>query len=175
MLTELIDKIDCNPELMMNLAEQLGNLRENLGPADLSSSEAKTFKSSNCAHLLRPLEMIAGSDDSVVQTKAIAALSKVSEELSDDLIMTQYCDLMRRLKKGDVFSMRIAACHLYADIYPRLNEEKRAVARKKFTKLSSDDTPMVRWGLAQASAILATHLEKELISEFLMPIMKQLL
>ena len=26
MLTELIDKIDCNPELMMSLAEQLGNL-----------------------------------------------------------------------------------------------------------------------------------------------------
>jgi hypothetical protein len=31
MLTELIDKIDCNPELMMNLAEQLGNLIEYLG------------------------------------------------------------------------------------------------------------------------------------------------
>jgi len=88
MLTELIDKIDCNPELMMNLAEQLGTLREHLGPADLTSAEAKTSKSNNCAHLLRPLEMIAGSDDSVVQTKAIASLAKVSEELSDDMIMT---------------------------------------------------------------------------------------
>ena len=67
MLTELIDKIDCNPELMMNLAEQLGNLRDNLGPSDVADSdEAKKLKSSNCAHLLRPLEMIAGSDDSVV-------------------------------------------------------------------------------------------------------------
>ena len=26
MLTELIEKIDCNPELMMQLSEQLGNL-----------------------------------------------------------------------------------------------------------------------------------------------------
>lgn len=26
MLTELIEKIDCNPELMMYLSEQLGNL-----------------------------------------------------------------------------------------------------------------------------------------------------
>lgn len=26
MLTELIDKIDCNPELLLNLAEQLGSL-----------------------------------------------------------------------------------------------------------------------------------------------------
>lgn len=44
--------------------------------------------------------------------------------------------------------MRIAACHLIADIYSKLNLEKRAIARKKFAKLSKDDTPMVRWGLA---------------------------
>ena len=31
MLTELIDKIDCNPELMMTLAEQLGTLTNHLG------------------------------------------------------------------------------------------------------------------------------------------------
>ena len=31
MLTELIDKIDCNPELMMALAEQLGILPDYLG------------------------------------------------------------------------------------------------------------------------------------------------
>lgn len=65
MLTELIDKIDSNPELMMSLAEQLGNLIEHLGPQD-PSSKAKLEKQSNCAHLLRPLEMIACSDDSVV-------------------------------------------------------------------------------------------------------------
>ena len=28
MLTELIDKIDCNPELMMCLAEQMGGLSD---------------------------------------------------------------------------------------------------------------------------------------------------
>lgn len=59
MLTELIDKIDCNPELMMTLAEQLGGLTEHLGT---NSSD----KADNCVHLLRPLEIIAGSDDSVV-------------------------------------------------------------------------------------------------------------
>ena len=132
MLTELIDKIDCNPELMMNLAEQLGNLTENLSPSDLSPDEAKKVKSANCAHLLRPLEMIARQDDSVVQTKAIAALGKVSEELGDELILTEYCELMLRLKEGDPYSTRIAACHLYSDIYPRLNDEKREEARKNF-------------------------------------------
>ena len=60
MLTELIDKIDCNPELMMTLAEQLGGLTTHLGTSPADRAE-------HCAHLLRPLEIIVGSDDSVVQ------------------------------------------------------------------------------------------------------------
>ena len=107
MLTELIDKIDCNPELMMCLAEQLGALTDHLG-ADNAS------KAANCAHLLRPLEIIAGSDDSVVQNKAVTSLNKVSKVLSDEIVHTEYVELVRRLKKGDFFSMRIAACQLYA-------------------------------------------------------------
>ena len=59
MLTELIDKIDCNPELMMTLAEQLGTLTDHLG-------QNKEEKAENCTYLLRPLEVISGSDDSVV-------------------------------------------------------------------------------------------------------------
>jgi serine/threonine-protein phosphatase 2A regulatory subunit A len=59
MLTELIDKIDCNPELMMALAEQLGSLTKFLG----KDAEAKA---QNSVHLLKPLEIVAGSDDSVV-------------------------------------------------------------------------------------------------------------
>ena len=59
MLTELIDKIDCNPELMMSLAEQLGLLTKYLGGTE-------EMKAANSTHLLKPLEIIAGSDDSVV-------------------------------------------------------------------------------------------------------------
>ena len=59
MLTELIDRIDCNPELMMTLAEQLGTLTDHLGTNTQEKAE-------HCASLLRPLEIIAGSDDSVV-------------------------------------------------------------------------------------------------------------
>jgi len=34
-------------------------------------------------------------------------------------------DMCKRLKKGDVFSMRIAASLLYANVYPRLDEERK--------------------------------------------------
>jgi hypothetical protein len=71
--------------------------------------------------------------------------------------------------------MRIAACHMLADIYGRLNPEKRAIARKKYAKLAKDDTPMVRLGLAQSIQVLAINLEPELIAEFLLPILKVLM
>lgn len=110
MLTELIDKIDCNPELMMTLAEQLGTLTEQLGATPAEKAE-------HCAHLLRPLEIISGSDDQVVQGKAIAALKKITQVLSPETVNGQYVDLIGRLDEGDYFSMRIAACQLYASIY----------------------------------------------------------
>ena len=37
-------------------------------------------------HLLRPLEIIVASDDSVVQNKAIAAIKKVTQVLDPDSI-----------------------------------------------------------------------------------------
>jgi hypothetical protein len=68
-------------------------------------------------------------------------------------------DMCKRLKKGDVFSMRIAASTLYANVYPKLDEERKLNAQRKIKKLVGDDTPMVRWGAAQSMAILCHHLE----------------
>lgn len=141
MLTELIDKIDCNPELMMTLAEQLGTLTDHLGGTPDEKAE-------HCSHLLRPLEIIAGSDDSVVQGKAIDSLKKITLVLNEEIINGQYVELIGRLDEGDYYSMRIAACQLYAQIYQMLSEEKREVVKTKFAKLVRDDTPMVRWGAA---------------------------
>lgn len=71
--------------------------------------------------------------------------------------------------------MRIAACHLLADVYGKLNAEKREMARKKYSKLVKDDTPMVRWGLAQSIPVLAVQLEPPLVYEYLVPILKLLM
>ena len=109
MLTELIDKIDCNRELLLNLAEQLGSLT--------------SIIDKNSSVLLTPLEMIVGSDDSVVREKAIESLKKVTEFLDPITINTKYVLLCKRLKKGDIFSMRIAASALYANVYPKLNKD----------------------------------------------------
>mmetsp|Transcript_83499 Transcript_83499/g.115234 ORF Transcript_83499/g.115234 Transcript_83499/m.115234 type:complete len:97 (+) Transcript_83499:489-779(+) len=71
--------------------------------------------------------------------------------------------------------MRISACQLYANIYERLNEEKRAVVRKKFNKLSADDTPMVRRSAAKSLNLLSKDMTQEHMAEFLLPILKNML
>lgn len=136
MLTELIDKIDCNPELMMNLAEQLGNLTTILE----SNDYIKT--------LIDPLEVLIGNDDQVVRMKAVISMKKVGRMLNAVTIRDIYLPLLKRQRKGDLFSMRISACFLYSDIYEKLDNEQKEMARKKFAKLSKDDTPMVRRGAA---------------------------
>lgn len=64
------------------------------------------------------------SDDAMVREKAIEALRKVSAALSNAEVSASYLPLVKRLKKGDMFSMRISASQLYADIYPRLDVEE---------------------------------------------------
>ena len=136
MLTELIDKIDCNPELMMNLAEQLGRLSEYVGDDESSM------------HLLKPLELILPADDSIVREKAVASMKIVSKKITQAAVYEEYMPLAKRMRKGDLFSMRISACFLYAQIYGRLDDQRKEYMRAKFIKLAKDDTPMVRRGAA---------------------------
>lgn len=163
MLTELIDKIDCNPELMMHLSEQLGNLTEILQDND------------HVVQLCDPLEVMVGNDDQVVREKAIKSLRKVGQMLDLEKIKEKYLPLIKRQRKGDLFSMRIAACFLYADIYQKLDDENQTVVRKKLTKLSKDDTPMVRRGAAQSIPLISKSLTVPHAKEFLMPIIEALL
>lgn len=163
MLTELIDKIDCNPELMMHLSEQLGNLTEILHDND------------HVVQLCDPLEVMVGNDDQVVREKAIKSLRKVGQMLDLEKIKEKYLPLIKRQRKGDLFSMRIAACFLYADIYQKLDDENQTVVRKKLTKLSKDDTPMVRRGAAQSIPLISKSLTVPHAKEFLMPIIEALL
>ena len=68
--------------------------------------------------LLEPLEIMVSNDDSVVRDKAIASLMRVGAKLDPHThIPNTFLPLLKRLRKGDLFSMKIAACHLYANVY----------------------------------------------------------
>ena len=125
--------------------------------------------------LCDPLEVMVGNDDQVVREKAIKSLRKVGQMLDLEKIKEKYLPLIKRQRKGDLFSMRIAACFLYADIYQKLDDENQTVVRKKLTKLSKDDTPMVRRGAAQSIPLVSKSLTVPHAKEFLMPIIEALL
>jgi hypothetical protein len=68
---------------------------------------------------------MVGNDDSVVREKAIESMKKVGKMLDSGTHMDEiYLPLLKRQRKGDLFSMRISACFLYADIYPTLKSEE---------------------------------------------------
>jgi len=46
---------------------------------------------------------------------------------------------------------------------------------KKFKTLSTDDTPMVRWGAAQAIAFLCQHVSSDSVHNFILPLLRELL
>lgn len=83
-----------------------------------------------------------------MREKAVASLKIVGEKISEQTIYSDYMPLVKKMRKGDLFSMRISACFLYAFIYKRLDNERKAYTRAKFEKLAKDDTPMVRRGAA---------------------------
>lgn len=126
-------------------------------------------------HLLKPLELILPADDSVVREKAVASMRVVGKNISAAAINSEYMPLVKRMRKGDLFSMRISACFLYAQIYPRLAEPTKDYVLEKFKKLAKDDTPMVRRGAAQSVAILAESMNSERLRLYLAPLLKSLL
>ena len=65
-------------------------------------------------HLLRPLEAILPADDSVVREKAVEALSIIGKKISQSAVFDDFMPMVKRMRKGDLFSMRISACFLYA-------------------------------------------------------------
>lgn len=102
-------------------------------------------------------------------------MKKITEVLSPAAINGQYVELIGRLDEGDYYSMRIAACQLYGQVYAHLQDDKIEVVKEKFSKLVKDDTPMVRWGAAQAMSVICKSMTKQTIAEFLLPLLKELL
>ena len=111
----------------------------------------------------------------MVREKAVDSLKSIGKKISQQAVYDDFLPMVKRMRKGDLFSMRISACFLYAQIYGRLDGERRQYARIKFQKLSKDDTPMVRRGAAQSLSILSEFIEEELSRDYTVPLLKSLL
>jgi len=128
----LNESIDDEDEVLLALAEELGNFVEYVGG------------SAHASALLTPLETLATVEETVVRDKAVDSLNKVAQQLSSEHLLEYFVPLIRRLAGGDWFTSRISACGLLAVAYGRLPPSTKEELRTSFAQLCRDDTPMVR-------------------------------
>ncbi len=142
LLPFLTDTIDDEDEVLLTLADELGNYLDEIGgPA--------------YAHvLMEPLENLSIVEEAIVRDKAVESLKKISDavrESSPEHSATLHTDhlfpLVQRLATGDWFTSRISACALFATIYSGLPDTAphlRTSIVNMYKALARDETPMVR-------------------------------
>jgi serine/threonine-protein phosphatase 2A regulatory subunit A len=171
----LHDSLDDEDEVLLALAEELGNLREYVGGDQYAYL------------LLGPLENLAAVEETLVRDKvrgfmpalsklpslsscfypppkAAESINKISPLLTVAQIEEHYLPLLRRLSEGEWFTARTSSTALYASIYTRATEAAREEMRRMFAKLCADETPMVRRAAAKELGVRSTPYFFQLIS-----------
>lgn len=158
----LDESIDDEDEVLLALAEELGNFIEYIGGAHYGHI------------LLAPLETLAAVEETVVREKAVESLSKIGIALSQQQIEQNYIPMTKRLSTGDWFTSRTSACGLYAPIYTLCTPQTQEDLRRMFSQLCHDDTPMVRRAAATHLSKLTKKLAKEHVLQDIIPLFTSL-
>jgi HEAT repeat protein len=175
LLPFLTDTIDDDDEVLLTLADELGDFVTEIGgPAHASC-------------LMDPLESLSTVEETTVRDKAVQSLRRVSETVTassppdaDTLHVHHLFPLVRRLATGDWFTSRISACALFAITYVRVPPEHsdlRAEVLSMFKTLARDETPMVRRAAASNIGHVAravAQVDGRLVSSELLPIFADL-
>lgn len=86
----------------------------------------------------------------------MASLKKIGEVITDEIHRTQYIELIERLAKGDLYSMRISSCYLISEAYKRSRAPEQEKLSQIYYELCGNDTPMVRRAAATNLGDFAT-------------------
>uniref|UniRef100_A0A2K6G3B6 Protein phosphatase 2 scaffold subunit Abeta n=1 Tax=Propithecus coquereli TaxID=379532 RepID=A0A2K6G3B6_PROCO len=162
LLPFLTDTIYDEDEVLLALAEQLGNFTGLVGGADFA----------HC--LLPPLESLATVEETVVRDKAVESLRQISQEHTPIALEAHFVPLVKRLASGDWFTSRTSACGLFSVCYPRASHAVKAEIRQHFRSLCSDDTPMVRRAAASKLGEFAKVLELDSVKSEIVPLFTNL-
>eukprot|EP00518_Triparma_eleuthera_P012737 CAMPEP_0182485556 /NCGR_PEP_ID=MMETSP1319-20130603/45486_1 /TAXON_ID=172717 /ORGANISM="Bolidomonas pacifica, Strain RCC208" /LENGTH=134 /DNA_ID=CAMNT_0024687547 /DNA_START=79 /DNA_END=480 /DNA_ORIENTATION=+ len=91
LLPYLTQSIDDQDEILVALAEQLGNLVPHVGGGEYAFQ------------LLVPLDALCCVEESAVRDKAVASISSIAAVMSDEHIMEHYIPLLQQLAQKDWF------------------------------------------------------------------------
>ncbi|KND03739.1 protein phosphatase 2A structural subunit TPD3 [Spizellomyces punctatus DAOM BR117] len=158
----LEDSIDDEDEVLLALADELGNFVDYLGGP-------------HYGHLLLPtLETLAAVEETVVRDKAVESIAKIGVVLSQQQIEEHYIPMVKRLSIGDWFTSRTSACGLYAPIYKLSTPATQEELRRLYAQLCHDDTPMVRRAAGTHLAKLTKQVSKDNVLSEMIPLFKNL-
>ncbi|KAL7419260.1 protein phosphatase 2A structural subunit [Cryptotrichosporon argae] len=163
----LKDQLDDEDEVLLVLAEELGNFAEYVGGNEYAYT------------ILGPLENLAAVEETLVRDKASESISKVSALLSAQDVDAHFLPLLRSLSTGEWFTSRTSAAALYAAAYPVAGPEAQAEMRRMFASLVGDDTPMVRRASAKAlgpfsKAVAGVSGQHDILINELVPLYRKL-
>lgn len=158
----LAESVDDEDEVLLAMAEELGNFVEFVGGAEYAD------------FLLPPLESMAASvEETTVREKAVDSLNKVAEVIPAPSF-SSFVQVTKRLASGDWFTSKTSACGLFAVAYRR-SEQDRKDLRVLYLSLCRDEVPMVRRAAATHLGALVRQLEKQQIKDEILPVFSPLL
>ncbi|OMJ25757.1 Protein phosphatase PP2A regulatory subunit A [Smittium culicis] len=128
----LDESVDDDDEVLLALAEELGNLVPCVGGDEYAYS------------ILRPLENLSCSEESLIRDEAVKSINKISLSMDQEQIETYLVPCIARLSQGVWFTSRSSATKLYASAYPKATDETKLKLLVGFESLCKDDTPMTR-------------------------------
>ncbi|CAO3586864.1 unnamed protein product [Absidia cylindrospora] len=144
----LNDSIDDENEILLAVAEELGNFIEFVGGPEFAHT------------LLRPLENLSAVEEILVREKAVESISKIVTVFNDNQVEHYLLPLLTRLTNGEWFTSRTSATGLFSSVYEKCNAGRKAELQSLFTQLIQDDTPMVRRAAAKALGNFAKKVDK---------------
>lgn len=128
-----VDSLDEEDEVLLVMAEELGGFVQFVGGP-------------GHAHLLlKPLEGLAGADETVVRDAAIDSLGKVLPQVSVAVISEQVLPLIKRMASAEWFPRKSSAAHIIGLVAGRVSgTDEQGELRRLMAGLSNDDTTIVR-------------------------------
>ncbi|CAO3692720.1 unnamed protein product [Rhizopus stolonifer] len=158
----LSEGIDDEDEVLLAVAEELGNFGELVGGPEF-------------AHfVLVPLESLTTVEEVLVRDKAVDSMNAIVRLLNNAQITHYFLPLLKRLTSAEWFTGRISACGLYASGYSKCTAEQQNELRTAFAQLTQDDTPMVRRAAAKALSGFANELPTEIVIQCALPLLLKL-
>mmetsp|Transcript_22579 Transcript_22579/g.29509 ORF Transcript_22579/g.29509 Transcript_22579/m.29509 type:complete len:656 (+) Transcript_22579:27-1994(+) len=149
----LMESTDDEDDILLAMAEQLGNLIDHIGGKD------------HVYHILNPLKHLSIVEDSAVRMKAIDSLLTCAHVLPNEHVQLYWFPLIMELKRHDYVTARITACSLCCVALGKLDSTGRQQVCGAFEELCGDHTPMVRRAAAESLGNFATCLAKEVTRE----------